>query len=103
MEILERAGVLVENENVLDIIEKAGGEIEKKRGIAKIPEYVIKGAIQKVPQSLSSALARWKGNQDQAEARNRHLFRRRCFLGNGSHYWRSSTCYEAGRCGVDSS
>ncbi len=52
MEILERAGVLVENENVLDMIEKAGGEIEKKRGIAKIPEYVIKGAIQKVPRSL---------------------------------------------------
>ena len=52
MEVLERAGVLIENESVLDMLGKAGATIDRKRSIAKIPEYAIREAIQKVPQSF---------------------------------------------------
>jgi trimethylamine--corrinoid protein Co-methyltransferase len=52
MEVLERAGVLIENENVLEMMGNAGAEVDKKRGISKIPEYVIKEAIRKVPGSF---------------------------------------------------
>jgi len=53
MEILQRVGILVENKDVLEMMEKAGARIEKTRNIAKIPEYVIRDAIRKVPSSFT--------------------------------------------------
>jgi trimethylamine--corrinoid protein Co-methyltransferase len=52
MEILERTGVLIEDDVVLEMIEKAGAKVDKKRKIAKVPEYVIKEGIKKVPRSF---------------------------------------------------
>jgi trimethylamine--corrinoid protein Co-methyltransferase len=52
MEVLERAGIMVENDSVLEMFGKAGAKIDSKRKIAKIPEYVVQEGIKKVPSSF---------------------------------------------------
>ena len=42
MEVLERTGILVEREAVLDLLEEAGANVNKKEKIAKIPESLVK-------------------------------------------------------------
>jgi len=52
MEVLERVGIIVENDNILCLLERAGAHIDKKFRKAKIPEYVMKEGLKKVPSSL---------------------------------------------------
>ncbi|MBC7219418.1 MAG: trimethylamine methyltransferase family protein [Hadesarchaea archaeon] len=49
LEIMERAGVWYEREMALKILEKAGAEVDYKTKIAKLPEYLVKDALQKIP------------------------------------------------------
>jgi len=52
MEILERVGVRVLEENALQMLREAGADIDSKNNIAKIPEYLIMEAIKKAPSSF---------------------------------------------------
>jgi len=51
-EVLERVGVLVENEEVLELLHKAGANVDKKARKARIPEYLLKEGIRKAPSSF---------------------------------------------------
>lgn len=52
MEVLERVGILVENDEMLDLLAKAGAHVDKKARKAKIPEYLMKEGLKKAPSSL---------------------------------------------------
>ena len=52
METLERVGVLVEDPEALDLLDEAGAGIDRKEKVAKIPEFVLKEQIGKVPSSF---------------------------------------------------
>jgi len=52
MEVLERVGVLVENDEVLDLLASAGVKVDKQKRRARIPEYLIKEACNKAPSSF---------------------------------------------------
>jgi trimethylamine--corrinoid protein Co-methyltransferase len=52
MEVLERVGVLVESNEMLDLLENAGAKVDKERRRARIPEYLVKEACGKAPSSF---------------------------------------------------
>ena len=52
MEILERVGVLVENDDMLHLLEDAGASVDKQKKRARIPEYLMKDGLKKVPSSF---------------------------------------------------
>jgi trimethylamine--corrinoid protein Co-methyltransferase len=52
MEVLEKTGIIVENDRVLELLEQNGAKIDKHEKRAKIPEYVLKDGLKKVPSSF---------------------------------------------------
>lgn len=52
MEVLERVGVLVEDNEALDLLSSAGAMVDKQKGRARIPEYLVKDACRKAPSSF---------------------------------------------------
>jgi trimethylamine--corrinoid protein Co-methyltransferase len=52
MEVLERVGILVENGETLDLLASAGAKVDKQKGRARIPEYLIKEACSRAPSSF---------------------------------------------------
>ena len=52
MEVLERTGIRVENDKVLDLLEQSGAKVDKREKRARIPEYVLKDGLRKVPGSF---------------------------------------------------
>jgi len=52
MEVLERVGVLVESNEILDLLENAGAKVDKEKRRARIPEYLVKEACGKAPSSF---------------------------------------------------
>ena len=52
MEVLERVGVVVENEDMLDLLEDAGALVDKRSMRARIPEYVLMDGVEKAPSSF---------------------------------------------------
>ena len=50
---LQENGVLVRSESVLDIMEKAGSIVDRKRSIVRIPETVVREALSKAPKSMT--------------------------------------------------
>ena len=52
MEVLERVGVLVEDNEALDLLSSAGAMVDKLKGRARIPEYLVKDACRKAPSSF---------------------------------------------------
>ncbi len=52
LEILERVGVKVSENNALRMLEEAGAHVDIKEKIAKIPQYLVKEAIEKAPSSF---------------------------------------------------
>ena len=52
MEVLERVGILVENTETLDLLASAGAKVDKQKGRARIPEYLIKEACSRAPSSF---------------------------------------------------
>jgi trimethylamine--corrinoid protein Co-methyltransferase len=53
IEVLEKTGVLIGNEKILDLLDDAGAQVDKKRNIAKIPESLVTACLQKVPDSFN--------------------------------------------------
>jgi trimethylamine--corrinoid protein Co-methyltransferase len=52
MEVLERVGVLVEDNEALDLLSSAGAMVDKQKGRARIPEYLVKDVCRKAPSSF---------------------------------------------------
>lgn len=52
VEVLERVGILVENGETLDLLASAGAKVDKQKGRARIPEYLIKEACSRAPSSF---------------------------------------------------
>ena len=52
MEVLEKTGVIVENDKVLEMLGQNGAKIDKQEKRARIPEKVLKDGLKKVPSSF---------------------------------------------------
>jgi len=52
MEVLERVGVLVENDAILSLLEDAGANVDRKEKKARIPEYLVRYGLNKAPSSF---------------------------------------------------
>jgi trimethylamine:corrinoid methyltransferase-like protein len=52
LNVLERAGVMVHEDSVLQLLKSAGCEVDQKRNVAKFPEKVIHDTIKKTPHNL---------------------------------------------------
>ena len=52
LNVLERAGVMVHEDDVLQLLKSAGCEVDQKRKVAKFPEKVIHDTIKKTPHNL---------------------------------------------------
>ncbi|MEM2122792.1 MAG: trimethylamine methyltransferase family protein [Candidatus Bathyarchaeia archaeon] len=53
MEVLERVGVLIENDFILDLLKRVGAEVDGKTKIARFAEYLIKDKVTKVPSNFT--------------------------------------------------
>ncbi len=53
MECLETFGVKVKSESVLNLLEKAGADVDHKAQIAKIPERIVREALKTVPKEMT--------------------------------------------------
>ena len=49
---LERIGVMVKSQKVLAMLEQAGASVDHDKGIAKIPESMVKDAVSKAPKRI---------------------------------------------------
>src|SRR5512136_95307 len=49
---LEKIGVMVKSPHVLGMLGRAGASIDDKKGVAKIPEDLVKDAIRKAPKRI---------------------------------------------------
>ncbi|MBN1678518.1 MAG: trimethylamine methyltransferase family protein [Candidatus Thermoplasmatota archaeon] len=52
IECLERIGVMVKSPDVLKLLKSKGAEVDLKKGVAKLPESMVKEAIKRAPKRL---------------------------------------------------
>jgi trimethylamine--corrinoid protein Co-methyltransferase len=52
LNVLERTGLVVYDDDALLFLKSAGCEVDQKRGVTKFPEKIIEDAIKKTPHSL---------------------------------------------------
>lgn len=52
MEVLERVGIVIEEDQALRILEGSGAIVDRDRRLARIPPYLVEEAIGKTPKSL---------------------------------------------------
>jgi trimethylamine--corrinoid protein Co-methyltransferase len=52
MEVLEKTGILVENDEILDLLENSGAKIDKNKSIAKLPESLVRKSLEKAPEGF---------------------------------------------------
>lgn len=52
LNVLERAGVIVYDDDVLKLLKSAGCEVDQNSKIAKFPRKVIDDTIKKIPHTL---------------------------------------------------
>ncbi|RLC06133.1 MAG: hypothetical protein DRH90_04160 [Deltaproteobacteria bacterium] len=52
LEILEKTGIFVEDEEALDIFDGGGAAVNAKKKIVKIPPYIVEDAIRSAPPKL---------------------------------------------------
>lgn len=53
IECLERIGVLIHSQSVLNMLRDAGAEVDPKKKVAKIPEKVVNDAVKKAPKAIT--------------------------------------------------
>ena len=75
LEVLERVGVLVEEETALKLLEDAGADVNRAKMIAKIPQYLVEEAIRLSPRTVLFA-----GRNEKYDLR---LERKRVHFGTG--------------------
>src|SRR4030042_4586086 len=69
---LEELGVMVKSPSVLGMLGKAGAMIDPKKGIARIPEAMVREALARAPKSFTLG-ARDPKHQKQVPARTHPL------------------------------
>jgi len=52
MEVLERVGIVFQHENALELLRDAGANIDNKTMVARLPEYLVREAVRKVPSQV---------------------------------------------------
>jgi trimethylamine--corrinoid protein Co-methyltransferase len=52
MEVFERIGVLVDDQDVLKLLDEAGAHVDTKKRIAKVPEYLVEEGVRKSPSTF---------------------------------------------------
>jgi len=52
LNVLEKIGVLMDDENVLNLMDKAGADVDYKTKIVKIPQHLVSESLQKTPKSV---------------------------------------------------
>jgi len=55
LEVLEKTGIFVEDEEALEIFDGGGAVIDRKNKIAKIPPYLVEDAVRSAPPKLNLA------------------------------------------------
>jgi len=53
IECLERIGVMVKSPEVLKLLKDKGANVDPKKGVAKLPESMVKEAVKKAPKSFT--------------------------------------------------
>ena len=53
LEVLERTGVWVEDDEALDVFEGGGADVDRERRIVRIPAHVIEAAVKAAPATLT--------------------------------------------------
>lgn len=53
LEVLEKIGVRVDEPEALALLDKAGCEVDMERGLVKIPQYLVREAIHKTPNTVT--------------------------------------------------
>jgi len=72
LEILERTGVVIENDEALNILDQSGALVDHKKRLAKIPQHMTKEALKKVPNRIT--LASRDGRRDMKLEGSRTYF-----------------------------
>ena len=52
LEVLEKTGLFVQNDDALDIFDGAGAEVDRKKKIVKLPPYLVEDAIRSAPSKI---------------------------------------------------
>lgn len=52
LSILEKVGVIMDDENALSFMKKAGAEVDHKTHLVKIPQYLVSEALRKTPRNI---------------------------------------------------
>ena len=52
LEVMEKTGLLFDDDEALEILDGAGAKIDKKNRIAKFPPYVVEDAIRSTPSTI---------------------------------------------------
>lgn len=52
LEVLERTGLLVDNDEALEIFHSAGARVDKQKRIVKMPPYMVEDAVRSAPSKL---------------------------------------------------
>jgi trimethylamine--corrinoid protein Co-methyltransferase len=52
LEILEQVGLQVKSKVMVDVFKKGGADVEEKKGRVRIPEYLVKDSLSKVPSKV---------------------------------------------------
>ena len=53
LEVLEHTGVVVREERALKLLDQAGAVVDYKKNLVKIPDYLVKEAVDKTPKSFT--------------------------------------------------
>ena len=53
LKILEEVGVMIQNETALNLVADHGAEVDVKKQIARIPQYLVNDALVKAPSTIS--------------------------------------------------
>jgi len=53
LKILEEVGVMIQNEAALNLVADHGAEVDAKKQIARIPQYLVNDALVKAPSTIS--------------------------------------------------
>ncbi len=55
LEVLERTGVVIENDEALKILDQSGAPVDYKKRLVRVPQYMVKEAVKKAPTRITLA------------------------------------------------
>ena len=52
LRVLESVGILIEEDQALNVLESSGAQVDHRKRVARIPQYLVKETIRKTPKSI---------------------------------------------------